>query len=86
MTRYDIVFSVSANKELSKLDRLIAKRIVLKIDNLSRTPFPSGVKKLQGEDLFRIRVGDYRVVYSINSSEKKIVIYRIRHRKDVYKK
>jgi mRNA interferase RelE/StbE len=56
------------------------------IDQLQQDPRPSGVVKLQGEDqLYRVRVGDYLIVYTIDDHDKIIKITRIRHRQDVYK-
>jgi mRNA interferase RelE/StbE len=56
------------------------------LDQLQQDPRPSGVVKLQGEDqLYRVRVGDYRIVYTIDDHDKIIKITRIRHRQDVYK-
>ena len=86
MDLYEIVFTRSARKELEILNYKIVLQILKKIENLSLNPRPSGSKKLKGEkDLWRVRVGDYRVIYSIDDSEKLVDVSVIRHRKDVYR-
>ncbi len=61
-------------------------RLVPRIDGLATDPRPSGCKKLRGyKDLWRIRLGDYRVVYIINDDRKTVSITRVAHRRDVYK-
>ena len=84
---YQITFKDSANKELQKIDKLTIAKIVIPINALSKSPRPIGVKKLKGlsEDLFRIRVGNYRIVYSINDIIKIVNIRRIGHREDIYR-
>jgi mRNA interferase RelE/StbE len=83
---YNIVIKKSALKELSLIPAPYNVKIVKAIDNLAQNPRPTGVKKLKGEEAYRIRVGDYRIVYSIEDTIKILVIQRIGHRKDVYKK
>ena len=83
---YAIEFTRSAQKELLKLSTEMIRRIVPKIDALSLEPFPSGCVKIVGaEDLWRIRIGDYRVIYSVQQTIQLITIERIRHRKDAYR-
>ena len=83
---YRILISKSAEKDLRRLSIGVFKRIAPKIDQLAENPKPSGCKKLKGSDqnLWRIRIGDYRVIYSIEVDIKVIDIRRVRHRKDVY--
>ena len=86
MASYQIEIKPSASKELGKLPRQMAIRVVASIKELADNPYPSGVKKLSGFDrTFRIRVGDYRVLYDIYENRLVIGIIRIRHRKDVYR-
>lgn len=86
MLKYSITFAKSARREIEILDSQLTENILKKIESLTFTPRPRGRKKLEGEEyLWRIRLGDYRVVYYINDREKLIDIVRIRHRKDVYK-
>jgi len=84
--RYSLEFTASASREFHDLDRQFQRRIAEKITALCDDPFPSGSKKLKGQaDHFRIRVGDYRVIYRIDGKRIVIVIVRIGHRKDVYR-
>ncbi len=85
MPNYSIVFARAARKELEKLPSAIVKRIFGKIEALAVEPRPSGCKKLKGtHDLWRLRVGDYRVIYSIFDDEVRIDIISIRHRRQAY--
>ncbi|MGD0006898.1 MAG: type II toxin-antitoxin system RelE/ParE family toxin [Anaerolineaceae bacterium] len=86
MNEYTITFARSARKELESLSPKEVNRIFSKIEALTNTPRPTGCRKLVGEsNLWRIRVGDYRVVYSINDSGRIIDIVTIRHRSGVYR-
>ena len=86
MASYKVEWKNSAYKELQKLPRPIITRVVAAVSELSDEPFPHGVKKLVGSEFsYRIRIGDYRVVYEVFESRLIIEIVRVRHRKDVYK-
>jgi mRNA interferase RelE/StbE len=86
MVSYQIEWKSSAYKELQKLPRPIIGKIVAAVAELSSEPYPHGVKKLIGsERSYRIRIGDYRVVYEIIENKLIIEIVRVRHRKDVYR-
>ncbi len=83
---YRIVFKPRVRKELLRLPVTISTRIEQHIDALTDQPRPPGVVKLQGEDnAWRIRVGNYRIVYEIHDRQIVIVVLRIAHRKDVYR-
>lgn len=86
MANYRIQFKASAAKEFKKLPLSVKQRVSISLDNLQQEPRPSGVVKLQGEEpLYRVRVGDYRIVFAVDDDEKIITVTRIRHRQDVYK-
>jgi mRNA interferase RelE/StbE len=86
MISYDIVFARTARKELEAIDRKFSERIIKKIELLHYDPRPPGCEKIKGEEnLWRIRIGTYRVIYSISDKEKLIDVSVIRHRKDAYK-
>lgn len=86
MASYQMEWKGSAIKELEKLPRQIIPKIVSAVDELSKDPFPRGVRKLAGsERTHHIRVGDYRVIYDIFESRLIIEIIRVRHRKDACK-
>ena len=85
MSDYAITFARSARRELEALDEKIVNRLFQKIEALSEKPRPSGCLKLTGnKNLWRVRVGDYRIVYSIDDRKKLVDIIAVRHRKDVY--
>jgi len=86
MADYTITFARSARKELENLPANIADRILRKIEALAVNPRLPGVIKLQGRrNFWRLRVGDYRVVYSINDFSRTIDVAVVRHRRDVYR-
>ncbi|NGX63551.1 MAG: mRNA interferase RelE [Candidatus Anoxychlamydiales bacterium] len=84
---FKIQFSKRAVKELKKLPKTQQRKISTRIEKLMNNPYPSNAKKLIGEtDLFRIRVADYRIIYQIKGKILTILILKIGHRKDIYKK
>lgn len=85
MPRYTIVLSKKAEKQLDKLPTIIADPIIVAISNLEDNPRPIGHKKLKGREGFRIRVGNYRVIYEIFENELLIDVISLGHRKDIYK-
>ena len=83
---YRITFKRSAQRELADISKPYNQNIATAIDKLAEDPRPDGVKKLKGEDnAYRIRVGDYRVIYIIEDLIIIVEIQRIRHRKEAYK-
>jgi mRNA interferase RelE/StbE len=87
MASYEIQWKHSAEKDLRGIDRQYIPHILKAIELLSENPFPSQHRKLQGsESSYRIRIGDYRVIYQVDLENKVIVIYHVRHRKDIYRK
>ena len=86
MGSYDVRFLRSAEKDLRKVNKSNLPAIFHNIENLSSNPRPEGVRKLVGSNSsYRIRVGEYRVVYLIYDSVRIVEIERVRHRKDVYR-
>lgn len=86
MADYAITFARSARKELEALDAALVNRLFPKIEALAQEPRPSGCVKLAGEEnLWRIRVGEYRVVYVIDDKQKVVDIIAVRHRRDAYR-
>ncbi len=85
VNEYRIVLASSAERDLRTLPGKVEERIVAIIDALSQEPRPRGVKKLKGSsNLWRIRVGDYRIIYRIDDREHLVDISHIRNRKDAY--
>jgi mRNA interferase RelE/StbE len=85
MNEYAITFARSARKELEALDSTHLRRIFPKIEALAQNPRPPGCRKLQSEQrLWRIRVGDYRIIYTIDDAALLIDIIAVRHRSKAY--
>jgi mRNA interferase RelE/StbE len=83
---YRLLIRRSAEKEIAALPPDLRTRIIEKIRGLAVIPRPSGCKKLSGEDrAWRIRIGDYRVVYEINDSAQYVEIRVVAHRREVYR-
>ena len=83
--KFIIVIQPSALKELSKIQKKDAQRIDAEILKLEQNPFPVGYKKLKAEEnKYRIRIGNYRVIYSIENKVLIILILKIGHRKSIY--
>lgn len=89
---YNIVITESATKEIKRIPAKMQDRILEKIDDLAQEPKPNGYKKLKSfdvpgsdyDDYYRVRIGDYRVVYTIENEQITIFVLKIAHRKDVY--
>lgn len=87
MEYYKVEWKSSAKKELKRLPRKTIQNIILAVEKLQCDPRPSGCRKIVGtKHTYRHRIGDYRVVYSIESRQLVIEIIRVGHRKDVYKR
>lgn len=83
---YAVELRPAARRSLREFPRSDVVRLVAAIESLSANPRPRGVKKLAGIDnLYRIRVGDYRVVYQIHDDRLVILVVRIGHRREVYR-
>jgi mRNA interferase RelE/StbE len=83
---YSIQFKPQALRQLEKLPRDAQKRLAAKIEALCDDTFPPGCKKMEGlDDAWRIRAGDYRVVYQVHRGVLLILVLTVRHRKDVYR-
>jgi mRNA interferase RelE/StbE len=85
VANYAVDVKPSARKELERLPDKVLARAVSKIESLGQSPRPAGCKKLKGyKDKWRIRVGDWRVVYIIDDGTKLVSVTRIAHRREVY--
>ncbi|NJN89636.1 MAG: type II toxin-antitoxin system RelE/ParE family toxin [Leptolyngbyaceae cyanobacterium RM2_2_4] len=85
MTQYEIRFKTSAAREFRKLSPEVKLRIREAVNALKSEPRPPGAKKLAGEThLYRIRVGDYRIIYEVDDSIRMLQVMRVRHRRDAY--
>jgi len=85
MSKYEVTFARSARRELEALDQTIVRRVFPAIESLASDPRPTGCRKLQGEKrLWRIRIGNYRVIYSIYDEERIVDVVAVRHRSEAY--
>lgn len=86
MASFDLQWRKSTSKDLRRIPRQAVSRIIAEVEKLAEEPLPRGSEKLSGsERTYRIRVGDYRVVYELLRNAKIVEIQRVRHRKDVYR-
>jgi len=87
MASYHVVLASSAEKELKRLSAHLMARMISRLESLASNPRPPGCKKLKGGDReWRIRVGDYRAVYTIDDTKSLVEVTRIRHRSEVYER
>ena len=82
---HTVEFETRAKKEFFKLSRDMQKLLAAVIDDLSNNPRPAGAKKLIGQEGYRVRQGNYRILYTVHDKIKTMRIYRIGNRKDVYR-
>ena len=85
MASYSVLIKPSAAKELERLPDKLRRQIAKRIASLADQPRPAGCEKLTGEDLYRIRQGDHRVVYSIADAVLTVLVVRVGNRRDVYR-
>jgi mRNA interferase RelE/StbE len=84
--RYSITIKPSALKEIEQLPtKTLRKKIITKIESLAANPRPRGCVKLSGDDKYRLRQGEYRILYAIDDAAKAVDIVRIGHRRDIYR-
>ena len=85
MAGFEILFKESVWKDLRKIPKNQIKKILSRIDKLKENPRPIGCEKLTGQELYRVRQGRYRIVYSIQKNELTIWIVKVGHRSNVYR-
>ena len=85
MESFKLLFKASAEKELRRIPKPYLGKIIEKIEGLSREPRPPGVQMLRGDErYYRLRQGDYRIIYEINHASSEITIIKVGHRREVY--
>ncbi|WP_420628974.1 type II toxin-antitoxin system RelE family toxin [Candidatus Leptofilum sp.] len=82
---YKIIVRGKAKKQILQIPPPHFQRIQEQIDKLRKNPRPDGARKLKGETGFRVRVGTYRILYEVNDDVQIVTIYRVKHRRDVYR-
>ena len=87
MGAFRIEVKRSVEKDLGKLSQDALARISERIATLAKNPFSYQVRKLEGTDtLYRVRVGDYRIIYSVDLKQRLVIVQTVRHRKDAYRR
>ena len=85
MRPYVVELTTAAAREVRKLDPSIRRRIIARLQELETDPRPPGVRKLAGfDDAWRVRVGDYRILYEVRDDVVLVTVFRVAHRRDVY--
>ena len=85
MAAYRILFRETVYKDLRAIPKKDLKKILECINLLAQDPRPSGCKKLVGEERYRVRQGNYRLVYAIQDAQLEIWVVKVGHRKDIYR-
>ncbi len=85
MASYSIEIKRSAGKELAELPKQDRLRVIARIENLAHDPRPTGSEKLSGQERYRVREGDYRILYEIHDHVLVVMVVRIGHRREVYR-
>ena len=86
MARYEIEISRTAEQQLRKLPRADRERVARRMSSLAHDPYPRGTRKLAGfEDVYRVRVGSWRILYSVGTKTLIIIILKVGHRGDIYR-
>jgi mRNA interferase RelE/StbE len=85
MARYRIAFKRSVIKDLRQIPNQDVQRILKHIDDLADEPRGSGAEKLTGEEVFRVRQGNYRILYTVEDDVVTVTIVRVGHRRDAYR-
>ena len=85
MAAYSVLFRESVRKDLDSIPQRDLKRIFIRIGNLASDPRPAGSEKLSGQERYRVRQGDYRIIYSIQDFELTVWVVKVAHRRDAYR-
>jgi mRNA interferase RelE/StbE len=82
---FKIIIPNSVKKDLNHLTESVFERIIMALRELEENPRPASCKKLKDRDAWRIRVGDYRIIYEIDDEKAEVVLVRVRHRREAYR-
>ena len=86
MADYKVTFKASVDKDLTDLPKNLVARVWQRFELLKQQPFPRQALKLEGsEGLYRLRVGDYRIIYGVDVQAREVVIHHVRHPREVYR-
>jgi mRNA interferase RelE/StbE len=82
---YQVMVKASAEKEMAALSKSVLPRVAGALRRLAYEPRPHGSKKLHGHEAYRLRVGDYRILYTVNDRARRVEVIAVAHRKDAYR-
>jgi len=85
MANFEICFKESVAKELRQLPNRDIERILKRIDKLKKEPRPTDCEKLSTQERYRVRQGNYRIIYAVNDENLIVIVYKVGHRREVYK-
>ena len=83
--RYEVRILQAAEREMDKLPSTVHSRISRRLLSLEDNPRPRGAKKLSGRDEYRLRIGDYRVLYTVDDKDSAVTVFAVGHRREVYR-
>ncbi len=83
--KHDVRILRSAEKEMDKLPSVVYNRISRRILSLETNPRPRGAKKLSNRQEYRLRVGDYRILYTVDDEDRVVTVFAVGHRREVYR-
>lgn len=84
MTRYSVVLTESAQRDLARLDRSVARRIVARLEDLQEDPLQK-LGRLVNSPLYRLRVGDWRVIVEVDQRQVRVLVIKVAHRRSIYR-
>lgn len=82
---YNVVLKRSAEKELRAIPKPDIQRVVARLQGLAHDPRPRGCEKMEGANLYRVRQGDWRVLYEVDDTAKRVMVVKIGHRREIYR-
>lgn len=86
MESFEVLWKRSAEHDIRKIDHKFIPKIIKAVEDLAKNPFPVNCRKLKGsESSYRIRIGNYRVIYQVDSGNNQLILYHVRHRRDAYR-
>ena len=85
MEKYSVLIKPTVEKQLDDIPKKILRQILSRINSLENNPRPQGSEKLSGQERYRVRQGDYRIVYGINDRLRTVEVVRVGHRREVYR-
>jgi len=84
---YRVEIAPAARRQIKRLKKAVQERIISSVDALGEEPRPAGIKKLSGaKELYRVREGDYRIIYQVQDEVLLVLVVKVGHRRDVYRK